>query len=551
MVTITDSLLEDLEELNEFEEKENENNVKSPMLLNSQNYSSSLSVYHMNINDLTYDKEMSSILETSETINNNYISIISSLNIKRKRLLDVERLVSHLSSIRSFSSSDLNNSINQRPFDQRAHELMTTSNKYLSLLTHEIHLSHVDLSKAYEAKFPELIELLPDPILYRNTVSILRNISDPTIVNNELNNVHGLSSGQIITISVAGSNTLGRVLTNSELLILDDCINYMDKVIDVIKEITLYVEYHVTTLAPNGCALLGSRVMARVIGAAGGLIELSRIPACNLHVLGRATSTRTSISTLASSIIFCSGSSRKAEGEVGFIRGKNVQHTLHSGALAECDLYHSVPLHWKRKALKLIASKLALASRCDAFNVERRITNCVGSIGRRFRREIEEKVQSWDEPQKAPIIKALSKPDLTTKKRRGGKRIRRLKERFEETELMKQVNRRIFSGEVGEYGDDAMGLTLGMLEARRGTCNVRNAVSKSVKMRKVNTKASRKHAQAEVVARSKPIGRVRKLLHSCDGLASSMVFTPVQGLELVNPDASKSCTMEKNYKWFG
>merc|ERR1711933_199619 len=111
-------------------------------------------------------------------------------------------------------------------------------------------------------------------------------------------------------------------------------------------------------------------------------------------------------------------------------------------------------------------------------------------------------------------MKALSKPDLTTKKRRGGKRIRRLKERFEETELMKQVNRRVFSSEVGEYGDDAMGLTLGMLETRSGTGNVRSIVGKTVKMRKVNTKASRKRVEVEIAAKSEAAGKLRKVLHS-------------------------------------
>ena len=35
-----------------------------------------------------------------------------------------------------------------------------------------------------------------------------------------------------------------------------------------------------------------------------------------------------------------------------------------------------------------------------------------------------------------------------------------------------------------------------------------------------------------------------------NGLASSMVFTPVQGLELVNPDAQRDRVREANQKWF-
>ena len=155
---------------------------------------------------------------------------------------------------------------------------------------------------------------------------------------------------------------------------------------------------------------------------------------------------------------------------------------------------------------------------------------------------------------------------MTTKKRRGGKRIRRLKEvgdsmfeyicgfvyvltsldpmftiddkhqRFEETDMMKQANKRAFSTESGEYGDDAMGLTLGMLDSKEAGGAMRNTVE-AKKMRHANTKASRKRA-------------VQMSSGATNGLASSMVFTPVQGLELVNPDANRERVRQANAKWF-
>lgn len=130
---------------------------------------------------------------------------------------------------------------------------------------------------------------------------------------------------------------------------------------------------------------------------------------------------------------------------------------------------------------------------------------------------------------------------MTTKKRRGGKRMRLLKEKFEESEMMKQANRRGFSVETGEYGDDAMGITLGMLEkSKDGSGNIRHmagSVANKRKMRQPNTKASRKRAEQMKGVQS-------------SGLASSMVFTPVQGMELVNPDAMRERVREANQKWF-
>jgi len=135
--------------------------------------------------------------------------------------------------------------------------------------------------------------------------------------------------------------------------------------------------------------------------------------------------------------------------------------------------------------------------------------------------------------------------------------MRRLKERFEQTEMMKQANRRGFSVETGEYGDDAMGLTLGMLEKPKdGSSNsggtaagvgslrrqyARGAGGEKRKMRHANTKASRRKA-LEMGGGGKG--------GQTSGLASSMVFTPVQGMELVNPDAMQDKIRETNRKWF-
>ena len=102
---------------------------------------------------------------------------------------------------------------------------------------------------------------------------------------------------------------------------------------------------------------------------------------------------------------------------------------------------------------------------------------------------------------------------------------------------MKQANRRAFSAESGEYGDDAMGLTLGMLDSKEGGGGaIRNTIEKK-KMRYANTKASRKKA-------------VQMSSGGTSGLASSIVFTPAQGLELVNPDANRERVRQANAKFF-
>jgi len=118
--------------------------------------------------------------------------------------------------------------------------------------------------------------------------------------------------------------------------------------------------------------------------------------------------------------------------------------------------------------------------------------------------------------------------------------MRRMKERFEETELMKQANTRAFSLQSGEYGDDAMGRSMGMLDTEGG--QLRKTFQKRV-MSQANTKASRKRDAHQMKAAAGSST-------NANGLASSMVFTPMQGMELIDPDANRNRVKDANRKWF-
>lgn len=116
--------------------------------------------------------------------------------------------------------------------------------------------------------------------------------------------------------------------------------------------------------------------------------------------------------------------------------------------------------------------------------------------------------------------------------------MRRWKERFEETALMKQANTRAFSSQQGEYGDDAMGITMGLLDTADSGGAIRRVTEKR-KMGQANTKASRKRA-AQMAQQAK----------NKDGLASSVVFTQSTGMELINPEANRDRVRQANEKWF-
>ena len=70
------------------------------------------------------------------------------------------------------------------------------------------------------------------------------------------------------------------------------------------------------------------------------------------------------------------------------------------------------------------------------------------------------------EPLKAKTKKALPIPEEKKRSKRGGRRVRRLKERYAVSELQAQHNKISFSLNEGEYGDSAMGVDKGMIGSK-------------------------------------------------------------------------------------
>jgi U4/U6 small nuclear ribonucleoprotein PRP31 len=83
-----------------------------------------------------------------------------------------------------------------------------------------------------------------------------------------------------------------------------------------------------------------------------------------------------------------------------------------------------------------------------------------------LRKEVEEKIEKLLEPSKARTKKALPIPEEKKKSKRGGKRVRKMKERFQVTEMQKMKNKMEFTTSGGEYGDSAMGFDSGMLGSK-------------------------------------------------------------------------------------
>ena len=90
-----------------------------------------------------------------------------------------------------------------------------------------------------------------------------------------------------------------------------------------------------------------------------------------------------------------------------------------------------------------------------------------GSQGRAVREDVDHKIEKLQEPPPGQSVKALPVPAEGPKKRRGGRRARKQKERLQMTEVRKQQNRMAFGVAEEEIGHQ-FGSTKGLGMAGKG-----------------------------------------------------------------------------------
>ena len=480
--TMADSFMDDLDELGEDSEEELEdggNHVKDRR------------------NDEVEDGEQAS---SEEIINPDFIYeeiCISNLRKRSSYIAHMNRVQLALDGEGASLSRSTGISLEEDP----DYKLVVDCNKVIHEIEDHTNSTHRYVADIYSKKFPELESIVPNKMDYIHTVLRILNEMDMTLV--ELNDI--LPSALVMIVSVTGSTTNGKPLLSSELeKVVLGCQEVLALKADK-EKILFFVESRMNKIAPNLCALIGTFLAAQLVGLAGGLIALSQIPATNFQVIGQ-----------------------EKKNLAGFSRLASMPNT---GILYYCDLVQNCPPGQRKKALKVVGNKAALAVRCDAYN-----NHPDGSEGRRLKEELVEKYEKWNAPNKARTKKALPIPEEKRKSKRGGRRVRKFKERFAMTELRSQQNRLKMSLNEGEYGDSVMGNDAGMV-GTKDSGKLRAPVQKQVKF------SSKKLKQTAAATAKLSSGQT-------NGLSSSLVFTPVQGLELINPNAAAERVKEANNKWF-
>ncbi|THH33635.1 hypothetical protein EUX98_g494 [Antrodiella citrinella] len=367
----------------------------------------------------------------------------------------------------------------------------------------EILVVHKFIRDHYAPKFPELEQLVADPAMYIKSVKVLGNSEDPTKV--DLQGV--LPPAIIMSVLITATTTSGQILSGAEWQAVQVAVDLADKLEEARKTIFMYVSSRMNVLAPNLSAIVGTTTAAKLLGVAGGLSGIAKMPACNVHLLG---------------------AQRKIA--AGF---SSVSQKRHTGFVYQSEIVQSTPPEYQLKVQRSVGAKCVLAARMD---LERHRRD--GGYGEELREKLEKHVDRLAAPPPGKIVKALPIPNDGPKKRRGGKRARKAKEAYAQTELRKMQNRMAFGDAEEEVGafDQTRGLGMigsGKVRAGMGEAKSRAKMSKANKLR---TAALAKASQSGGTQTS--------------GTATSLTVTPVQGFELTNKAAAAARVKEANDRWF-
>ena len=362
-----------------------------------------------------------------------------------RRLLDSAAFAEHLETLRAFAAAQSTGagapSASGAPPApggarsdsealSRAYALVLRANAQCKAVDEEVSRLHAGVAEAYGSRFPELEQLVPDPVQFLRTVALLGNARDVAAIDLGA----ALTPAQAMVVSMSGSRLKSEPPLAEELLalVLGACRASDELVAAKEQRLLPFVAGQMALIAPNVTALLGSEVTAQVLAATGGLAGLAKVPSCNVQVVGKG--------------------SKELH---GFAR---VAAMRHFGVIHGCPLVQECLPEHRVKAMRTVAGRVALASRVDLTR-----SDAAGNQGRAWAEEIRGKLEQWHAPPPGKTVKPLPLPVTDAKKKRGGKNARRLKALYGETEVSKQANRMAFGVGDDEYGDAAMGRTLGMV----------------------------------------------------------------------------------------
>ena len=335
--------------------------------------------------------------------------------------------------------------------------LLEKANKYIIILNKSITERISKLKELYSPYFPELPTIVTNSYEYVQSIivieenkSLLRSDTKSGIKQLKQNLLFLPNNVLMaLTFMLSSSNVIKSTSTNEALK------NTYDKILSIFnsKNILLnFISNHMKFLAPNLTLLLGAEISAKLVTEAGGLQELARTPSGNILNMGRH--------------------------ELN-LEGFSTMNKFNNGFLTELKEYKNAIDSMKIKVLRRYANKTALAARKDAF-INKSKLSAEENFGNELKKLITDKVDKIKNDVQPILKKPLPRPDDKPSKKRGGKRVRGIKKKFELTEVRKLKNRMKFGEPEAEYRDTGIGF--GMLGVGGIGSSLRVAINKNNKI---------------------------------------------------------------------
>ena len=441
--------------------------------------------------------------------------------------------------------------------DNPEYKLLTQSNTLSTSIDGEVILVHKFIRDHYSVRFPELETLIQNPLDYARAVAIIgngpmeniREISESkdNMVKQSLRQV--LDGPSLMVVTVEATTTSGVALSDSELAAVKRACEMTLKLDSAKKTLTDYVQSRMSMFAPNLTTLIGSLTAAQLLNYAGGITGLAKTPACNIAPLGSKRNTRST----------------------GLATNVGVRH---QGFLYQNDIVRDVPADLKTQAMRILSAKIVLAARIDQAH-----ESPSGEQGLVFAEQVEKRIHKLSEAPPNKGVRALPAPDDKPARKRGGRRARKAKEATAVTDLRKAQNRMAFGKEEAEVGygtgDGTKGLGMigqqddGRIRAQQIDQRTRAKLSKknpgwggatnvsgtATSLRGfgpgLGTPASFK-ASGLRTSGVGPSG-LKTNVGNVGGTVSTIAFTPVQGLELVDPKVREEMNRKRKAeedRWF-
>lgn len=231
----------------------------------------------------------------------------------------------------------------------------------------------------YGLHFPELDRLIEKHETYARLVSKLGRRENFKVENLEKEGLLGAKAEQIAMVA---EKSMGAHLEEFDLIQIQALCKNTLQLYDLRQSFESYMDLIMEEVAPNIKALIGSLLGARLIALAGQLINLAKMPASTVQVLGAEKALFRSLKTGA----------------------RPPKH----GIIFQHILIHEAKRWQRGKIARALAGKLSIAARTDAFSGKYIGEELKAGLEKRVR-EIQEKYQE-PPPMKRPFPQVKEEP---------------------------------------------------------------------------------------------------------------------------------------------